>query len=289
MHNIACIILSSHKTDSNFAFNQSKLQKGYVVKQVAGMQADDKRVDKAVKLSSQVDSSADKDKKKSVTAKGNAMEKLSLAKKKKETALPEVNVHLKPVNAKKAKAVKENLKRKKSSHEGESAAQATEAQQNKSQQNPSQTNTQAWDEGLFSMFGKKNNANAHPFQTEYAKMDKEMYMNNQRKVVDALSDANKMAMEVAKTLSSLQNQFMKQAFEDMNTIMKSMSAAPMSPEAWKMQANAMKDSMSRAVEHSSNMSNAVIKSQSDLYNKFQNHFQDAFEEMKYNVVNRKRS
>ncbi len=120
-------------------------------------------------------------------------------------------------------------------------------------------------------------------------MDKEMYMNNQRKVVDALSDANKMAMEVAKTLSSLQNQFMKQAFEDMNIIMKSMSAAPMSPESWKVQANAMKDSMSKAVEHSSNMSNTVIKSQSDLYNKFQNHFQDAFEEMKYNVVNRKRS
>jgi hypothetical protein len=74
----------------------------------------------------------------------------------------------------------------------------------------------------------------------------------------------------------------------MNSMMKSMSAAPMSPESWNHQASRMKDSMSKAVEHSSNMSNVMIKSQSDLYNKFQNHFQDAFEEMKYNVVNRKR-
>lgn len=119
-------------------------------------------------------------------------------------------------------------------------------------------------------------------------MDKDRMMNQHKKTVEILSDANKMAVEIVKSLSTLQTQFMRQSFEDFSSMMKEISAAPMSPESWKNQAGHMKDSMSKVVDHSSNMSNMMIKTNNDLYNKFQNHFSDAFEDMKYSVVSKKK-
>lgn len=114
--------------------------------------------------------------------------------------------------------------------------------------------------------------------------DANMMMNHHKKAMEALSDASKMAVEVVKSLSSMQTQFMRQSFEDFQMMMKEMSAAPMSPESWRSQAMHMKDSMNKAVDYSSNMSNFMIKSNADLYNKMQHHVSDSFDEMKHNVM-----
>lgn len=125
-------------------------------------------------------------------------------------------------------------------------------------------------------------------QENFKMLDKDAMMNHHKKAMETISDANKMAVEIVKSLSSLQTQFMRQSFEDFTSMMKEMSATPMSPDSWKNQAKHMKDSLSKAVDHSSNMSNVMIRSNNDLYNKFQNHFSEVFEDMKYNVVSKKK-
>ena len=49
---------------------------------------------------------------------------------------------------------------------------------------------------------------------------KEAVMENHRKNLTAIQDANKMAVEVIKTIAQLQSQYVKQTFEDMNAMMR---------------------------------------------------------------------
>jgi hypothetical protein len=68
-----------------------------------------------------------------------------------------------------------------------------------------------------------------------------------------------------------------------------MTQVPMTPDMLKNQASRMKDSMSKAVEHSSDVTNILVKSNTDMYHKIQNHMTDSFEEMKYAAMGRKKS
>lgn len=137
----------------------------------------------------------------------------------------------------------------------------------------------------------ENNHHVHDakhYTKEYFKMDKEFFLINQRKTAEAIADVSRMATDVVKAMSSLQSQFMRQSMDDFGMMMKEFTAAPMSTETYRNQASRMKDSMHKAMDHSAQMSNIVVKSNSDLYDKFQNHFSDAFEELKYNAVGKKK-
>ena len=118
-------------------------------------------------------------------------------------------------------------------------------------------------------------------------MDRDAMINNHRKNMDAMNDASKTAMDLLKSVTHLQNQYVRQAFEDFNTMMRDMMQSPQSPEQMEMQASRLKESMTKAIDHTSNVANIVVKTNSEIYKKAQNHAQDVFEEMKFTVAKKK--
>jgi phasin family protein len=119
-------------------------------------------------------------------------------------------------------------------------------------------------------------------------MDRDAVINNHRKNLDAMNDASKTAMDLLKSVTNLQNQYTRQAFEDFNTLLRDMVQSPQAPEQWKKQATRLKDSMTKAIDHTANVSNIVVKTNSEFYKKAQNHAKDAFEEMKFTAMAQKK-
>jgi phasin family protein len=119
-------------------------------------------------------------------------------------------------------------------------------------------------------------------------MDRDAMINNHRKNLDAMNDASKTAMDLLKSVTTLQNQYVRQAFEEFNTMLRDMVQTPQTPEQLEKQASRLKESMTKAMEHTSNVANIVVKTNSDFYKKAQNHAKDAFQEMKFTTMAKKR-
>ncbi len=113
------------------------------------------------------------------------------------------------------------------------------------------------------------------------KIDREAIMNNHRKNLDAINDANKMAVEVIKTIAQLQSQYVRQTFDDINSMMREMSASqPSSHQQWESHAGKIKEVMTKALDHSANIANVMVKSNHELYGKMQDRFNEHLDEMK---------
>jgi phasin family protein len=112
-------------------------------------------------------------------------------------------------------------------------------------------------------------------------IDREAIMNNHRKNLDAINDANKMAVEVIKTIAQLQSQYVRQTFEDINAMMREMSASKPSPHhQWESHAGKIKEVMTKAIDHSASIANVVLKSNHELHGKMQDRFNEHLDEMK---------
>ena len=114
------------------------------------------------------------------------------------------------------------------------------------------------------------------------KIDREAMMENHRKNLDAMNDANKMAMEVIKTIAQLQSQYVKQTFEEMNSALREMMSAK-KPEAenhWETHASKIKDAMTKAIDHTASIANVVVKSHRDIHGKMQDRFSEGMDHMK---------
>jgi len=112
---------------------------------------------------------------------------------------------------------------------------------------------------------------------------KEAVMENHRKNLTAIQDANKMAVEVIKTIAQLQSQYVKQTFEDMNAMMReimSSSSKPASAGNSKSHAEKIKTAMTRAFDHSTNVANVVAKSHQEIYHKMHDRFSETVDHMK---------
>jgi len=119
-------------------------------------------------------------------------------------------------------------------------------------------------------------------------MDRDALINNHRKNLEAMNDASKTAMDLFKSVNNLQNQYVRQTFEDFSAILRDLMHAPQSPEQWEKQAEHFKKSVTKAIDHSSNVANIVVKTNSDFYKKAQSHAKDAFQEMKYMAAAKKK-
>ncbi|MES2608525.1 MAG: phasin family protein [Pseudomonadota bacterium] len=119
-------------------------------------------------------------------------------------------------------------------------------------------------------------------------MDRDTMVNKHRKNLDAMNDASKTAMDLLKSVTNLQNQYARQAFEEFNTMLRDMVQTPQTSEQLKKQASRLKESMTKAMDHTSNVANIVVKTNSDFYKKAQNHAKDAFQEMKFTAMAKKR-
>ena len=111
-------------------------------------------------------------------------------------------------------------------------------------------------------------------------VDRDGMINNHRKNLESINDANKMAIEVMKSISNLQTQYIRQTFEDFNTMLRDMTSTPPSQEQWQNQSSRLKEAMSKAIDHSSSIANIVVKSNADIYSKMQNRMTDSFEGLK---------
>ncbi len=118
------------------------------------------------------------------------------------------------------------------------------------------------------------------FADKMPKVDREEVLNSHRKNLEALSEAQKMAFEVIKNIAQLQAQFVRQTFEAINESMKEVIHNPTSREKLSAHAETVKKTMSKAVDHHSNLSDILLKSNLDVYKLVQDRFKDHTESLK---------
>ncbi|WP_010302780.1 phasin family protein [Candidatus Odyssella thessalonicensis] len=111
-------------------------------------------------------------------------------------------------------------------------------------------------------------------------IDKESMMLSHRKNMEALTEANRMAIEVMKSITQLQSQYVKQTFEDMASIMKdSMAHPPASKEAVAKHANHVKSQVEKAVSHSKNVAGTIANSQKEIFDLMHKRYSESMSEM----------
>lgn len=114
--------------------------------------------------------------------------------------------------------------------------------------------------------------------------DKESLMKSHQRNLEALNEATKMAMEVMKSIATLQSQYVKQTFDDMSKVMKDMMGQPLNKnadpkDALKTHAGAVKDHVSRAFDHTANISNIIAKSQREMFDRMHQRYQEGASEI----------
>ncbi|AIK96021.1 phasin family protein [Candidatus Odyssella acanthamoebae] len=111
-------------------------------------------------------------------------------------------------------------------------------------------------------------------------MDKESMMMSHRKNMEALTEANRMAVEVMKSIAQLQSQYVKQTFDDMASIMKdAMAHPPVSKEAVAKHTDHVKSHVEKVVGHSSNVAGAIAKSQKEIFDLMHKRYSEGMGEM----------
>lgn len=117
------------------------------------------------------------------------------------------------------------------------------------------------------------------------KPDHAKVMDNHKKNLEALNDANKMAAEVMKSLASLQNQFVKQTFEDLNAMMRSMmTQKPGQPADLSVHSEIMQGSLQRAMDHAKNVSSVLSSSGQEIHARVNQRFDEVKEVVKEHIA-----
>lgn len=109
---------------------------------------------------------------------------------------------------------------------------------------------------------------------------KEDMLASQRKNIEALSEANRMAVDVIKNIAQLQQQYIKQTFETISGMMGEMMANPQSQETWKKSAETVQDQFNRSVQHGVNVTQVLSKSHKDIYDSMRNSLSQQMENVK---------
>lgn len=118
------------------------------------------------------------------------------------------------------------------------------------------------------------------FTNKMPSLDKEAMMSSHKKNMEALTEANKMAIEVMKSIAQLQTQYVKQTFEDMSSIMKdALAHPPASKEAVAKHSMHAKTQAEKAFEHGSNITATLAKSQKEIFDLMHNRYHEGAQEL----------
>lgn len=110
-------------------------------------------------------------------------------------------------------------------------------------------------------------------------LDREAMMSSHKKNMEALTEANKMAIEVMKSIAQLQSQYVKQTFEDMTSIMRdTMGHQNSSKEILEKQSNHMKDQVQKAFDHGASITSTLAKSQREIFDIMHNRYHQGAQE-----------
>jgi phasin family protein len=111
-------------------------------------------------------------------------------------------------------------------------------------------------------------------------MDRESMMLSHRKNMEALTEANRMAVEVMKSIAQLQSHYVKQTFADIASIFKDMTTtAPLSKEALTKHTDYIKHSTEKATVHGSTIASAIAKSQKEIFDLMHRRYSEGVGEM----------
>ena len=120
-----------------------------------------------------------------------------------------------------------------------------------------------------------------PAQAKTQKPDHEAIMKSHKKNLEALNDANKMATDVMKSISNLQGQFLKQAFDDMHLMMGELMGQKPGPQFdLRGSSEILKNSIHRTMDHAKVVGSALSTSSKDIHAKMNSRLDEAKEEFK---------
>ena len=100
--------------------------------------------------------------------------------------------------------------------------------------------------------------------------DKEKLIKTHRKNIEALTEANKMAVEVMQSLTQLQSQYMKKTFEDMTSMMQGMMSNSNQAIPLEKHAAVVKNHIDRTMEHGKAITSTLAQTHHNIYELFQN-------------------
>ncbi len=108
----------------------------------------------------------------------------------------------------------------------------------------------------------------------------QQFLASQKKNLETLNEASKTAVDVMKSITQLQGQYMRQAFEDMNAFMR--TAMTMSPDqaGAQYQSQKLQESLEKAVDHGKNVASVVAKSGKNIQERIQKRAEESLNEMK---------
>ncbi|CAO4839023.1 MAG: hypothetical protein CNLJKLNK_00894 [Holosporales bacterium] len=111
--------------------------------------------------------------------------------------------------------------------------------------------------------------------------DREKILHLHRKNMETLNEANKMAVDVMRQITQMQGQFMRQTFEEIDEVIRENLAYKNVTPQEQMAKNTQRvqNAVQRAVEHSGNMSQIMLKSNQELFKNVQNQFEEGMKEM----------
>ncbi|PIZ33803.1 MAG: hypothetical protein COY39_01615 [Alphaproteobacteria bacterium CG_4_10_14_0_8_um_filter_37_21] len=102
-----------------------------------------------------------------------------------------------------------------------------------------------------------------------------------KKNMQSLQDANRMALEVMREITELQGRFMQNTFDDVTEMVReNMEFKNKTPQQYMAdQGERMQMAVSRAMDHSSNVSDIMLKSNQKLFKNVKTQFDEGMKEM----------
>ena len=135
-------------------------------------------------------------------------------------------------------------------------------------------------------FGEEAEKMAGKFSSDASNgFNKSKIFEMHKKNMEALNEANVMAVSVMKQISQLQGQFMEQTFKEIDEIVQENMNFKQTgvEESFMKNAQHMKKAVDRAVQHSASVSQIMLKSNQDLFKNVQNRFEEGMREMNENI------
>jgi hypothetical protein len=117
-----------------------------------------------------------------------------------------------------------------------------------------------------------------------AKPDHAKIIEHHKKNLEALSNSSKMAADVMKSIASMQSDFVKKTFEDINAMMRGlMTQKPGQPIDLSAHSAVMKSSLQRATDHAKSVGSILSSSSKEIHAKVKDRVEEAKEDVKEHI------
>ena len=111
-------------------------------------------------------------------------------------------------------------------------------------------------------------------------VDMESLMETQRKNVEALNQANRVAVEGMQALAQRQSEIMRQTMDEMRAAMEDLSKSANAQEMSTKQAELVKEAMEKALANMRELAEMVSKSNTEAFEVVNQRVNESFEELK---------